>query len=173
MKHHEEVIIWWKLAVEMIVDEQKSRLQEVTPQSVAGEVYSRFYYLDTFPQFEELINACGSCLSRGKGDLPVELDPSADINAAFEPDAVVGCSFSESFCPCCKPVACRKQGHGSSGSRPRAEMDRDRKSSHERLGDFHVDRAANSATPHFTGRTGGVRRVEPVAAIGSRRLAVF
>ena len=84
MKHHEEVIIWWKLAVEMIVDEQKSRLQEVTPQSVAGEVYSRFYYLDTFPQFEELINACGNCLSKGKGDLPVELDPSAEIYAAYD-----------------------------------------------------------------------------------------
>ena len=76
MKKDEEMIVWWKLAIEMIVDVKKSNFLDVTPQIVAGEVYARYYFLGT-PPFEELLEACDSYLQRchdpfiGPGYVPI------------------------------------------------------------------------------------------------------
>jgi hypothetical protein len=76
MLKDEEVIVWWKLAIEMIVDEKQSNFSEVAAQNVAGLVFARYYFLDT-PSFEELLEACDSYLRRchepfiGPGYVPI------------------------------------------------------------------------------------------------------
>lgn len=63
MSEHEEVIVWWKLAIEMIADEKRFKEPELNAHNLAGEVYARYYSLGT-PPFEKLLEACDDYLER-------------------------------------------------------------------------------------------------------------
>jgi hypothetical protein len=69
MKEHEEIATWWKLAIEMIVDEKQSEWRGMYPEIVAGEIYARYYSLG-IPPFEELVGACENYLLHYKDHLP-------------------------------------------------------------------------------------------------------
>ena len=85
MKEREEMITWWKLAIEMFVDEKQSEWPGISAENVAGEIYARYYSLGT-PPFEELVGACDNYLQHYKdpdyceGYLPFDHHDQPDIS---------------------------------------------------------------------------------------------
>jgi len=71
MKEHEEMITWWKLAIEMIVDEKQSEWSGISAENVAGEIYARYYSLGV-PPFEALVRTCDDYLTGWRESMPCE-----------------------------------------------------------------------------------------------------
>jgi hypothetical protein len=89
MEEIEEVITWWKLAIELVVNETQCDQRDLIAASVAGEIYARFYSLAP-PPFEQLVKACNDYLQRHSdnpafaGPTPLPLGFNVPSNASEE-----------------------------------------------------------------------------------------
>lgn len=89
MEEIEEVITWWKLAIELVVNETQCDQRDLIAAGVAGEIYARFYSLAP-PPFEQLVKACNDDLQRHSdntdyaGYVPIPLGLNVSSNANEE-----------------------------------------------------------------------------------------